>query len=122
MKNETIPSAPKDVKDNGILELQISKRIGTNREKRLGAFRFFTHQRFCFKQVDQNWQRANYDRALEICERIVTRAYNGQKELVVVRGSMLPHMLAKLGLEPTNPIEDSKLTALKSGQKITFMG
>ena len=119
MKNEEISSSPMDVKSDGILELRISKRLSPTREQRFLAFRFFTKQQFCFKQIDDNWYSINYTRALDICERIVVRAYNGQKNFIIVRGTLLPHILARLGIdEPTNPAEDDKLAALKAGQKI----
>ena len=119
MKNEEISSSPTDVKSDGILELRISKRLSPTLEQRLSAFRFFPSHRFCFKQTsDNNWHSIPYTRALEICERTVERAYNGQKDLIIVRGTLLPHLLTRLGIEEPNPSEDSKLAALHSGQKI----
>jgi len=69
--------------------------VSGERQKQVSRWIFLERLRFCFKIADGNYQSVPYDKGMEICRRIVTKAIKSEKSessTIKVVGSMVEEL------------------------------
>ena len=66
--------------------------VSGERQKQVSRWIFLERLRFCFKIADGDYQSVPYDKGMEICRRIVTKAISSESNTIKVVGSMVEEL------------------------------